>query len=382
MKHFRFRTLLLFVLLPPILYAVSLQAAETWMQGRFRAEIEDRYLGETGPILNGAVPLKQAVARNVDRYLKSLPLLFRGQRIDVTITSRDGTLIYPPMAESPEEPTKRGADPLLVAAENYRLLSRGLVLNLRVKAAFSSPLGLLHLFAFVLISGGGLFIQYRRGLARANEEEAGRKKEIERLCDIRDRYAERMSGLESERKTLGAGIGELKDALCAARASATRNEDAMIEEIGSLEKELEKNLERQLDQEEVIKALQEQIKKAERSGQKAEKQKRRRREMAEKRFQALYKNLSVHERAVDGFLDLAEEMKLRAEEVIHQLDSDKSAITIKRKVFSKRGAVTAFEVVFGRKGRLYFRNSSRRLEVLAIGTKNTQNRDLEFLASV
>ena len=63
--------------------------------------------------------------------------------------------------------------------------------------------------------------------------------------------------------------------------------------------------------------------------------------MAEKRFRALYKNLAVSD-----------------------------------------WAVAAFDVVFGHRGRLYFRNSSRRLEVLAIGTKNTQNRDLEFLARV
>jgi hypothetical protein len=37
------------------------------------------------------------------------------------------------------------------------------------------------------------------------------------------------------------------------------------------------------------------------------------------------------------------------------------------------------EVLFGYKGRLYFRNTrDKQVEVLAIGTKNTQSRELEF----
>ena len=76
-----------------------------------------------------------------------------------------------------------------------------------------------------------------------------------------------------------------------------------------------------------------------------------------------------------------EEMKIKAEEVIYQLDQDPSLVTIKRKVFiGKRDRKTIMEVIFGYKGRLYFRNSKDSgIEVLAIGTKNTQAREMEFL---
>ena len=48
-----------------------------------------------------------------------------------------------------------------------------------------------------------------------------------------------------------------------------------------------------------------------------------------------------------------------------------------------RGGETVLEVVFAYKGRLYFRKrEDRRVEVVAIGTKNTQERELEFLASL
>jgi hypothetical protein len=52
-------------------------------------------------------------------------------------------------------------------------------------------------------------------------------------------------------------------------------------------------------------------------------------------------------------------------------------------VFGKKNRETVLEVVFAYKGRLYFRKrEDRRVEVVAIGTKNTQERELEFLANL
>jgi hypothetical protein len=102
-----------------------------------------------------------------------------------------------------------------------------------------------------------------------------------------------------------------------------------------------------------------------------------------KRFNTLYKHLIVHDRAIEGFMDLTEEMKIKAEEVIHQLNADSKMVPIKRKVFGKKNRETVFEVVFAYKGRLYFRNvQDRRCEILVIGTKLTQGGDLAFLNKI
>ena len=114
-----------------------------------------------------------------------------------------------------------------------------------------------------------------------------------------------------------------------------------------------------------------------------DKQKTKAADAARKRFATLYKKLTVHERAVSGYLDLNEDMKIKAEEVIHQLNEDPAKVTIKRKVFGRKGHETVFEVIFAYKGRLYFRNSKeKQVEILAIGTKNTQSRELEFLSNL
>ena len=100
-----------------------------------------------------------------------------------------------------------------------------------------------------------------------------------------------------------------------------------------------------------------------------------------KRFNTLYKNIIIHDRAVSGFVDLNDDFKIKAEEIIHQLNNDPGLVTVKRKVFGGKGHETVLEAVFAYKGRLYFRNNrDKRVEVLAIGTKNTQARELEFLA--
>ena len=100
----------------------------------------------------------------------------------------------------------------------------------------------------------------------------------------------------------------------------------------------------------------------------------------EKRFKTLYKNLAFHERAIDGFRDFEEDMKLKCEEVIHLLNSEPDKVIIKRKVFGKKNRETVFEVIFSYNGRLYFRKlKDGSIEVLAVGTKNTQDRELEFL---
>jgi hypothetical protein len=63
-----------------------------------------------------------------------------------------------------------------------------------------------------------------------------------------------------------------------------------------------------------------------------------------------------------------------------QLNEDPAAVNIKRKVFGKKNRITVLEVVFGYKGRLYFRiKADHQAELLTIGTKNSQQQDLAYL---
>ena len=90
---------------------------------------------------------------------------------------------------------------------------------------------------------------------------------------------------------------------------------------------------------------------------------------------------SIHyTKLYDGFINLTEDQQIKAEETIHQLDRDPASIIVKRKVFSgKKHNTACFEVLFAYTGRLYFMNHPNRTQVVMIGTKHTQTKDMEYL---
>jgi hypothetical protein len=149
-----------------------------------------------------------------------------------------------------------------------------------------------------------------------------------------------------------------------------------------LETKLNENLGRQTSQEEEIRGLKEKIELLEKEQRREDRGRSKTAAAFQRRFATLYKNIAVSERAVDGLLEMNGEMRLKAEEVIHQLNAAPDLVVIKRKVFGKKNRETVLEVVFAYKGRLYFRRREGRVEVVAVGTKNTQERELEFLASL
>ena len=157
----------------------------------------------------------------------------------------------------------------------------------------------------------------------------------------------------------------------------------MIKEIVALEEKIHNKISMLTERQEEIDTLKEKIKLFEKEARKESKQKTKVYNSVRKRFKTLYKNISIEKRAIIGFLDLTEDMKIKSEEIIHKLNENPKLVPIKRKVFSKKGRATVQEVLFAYNGRLYFRASKNsRIEILTIGTKNTQIKDLEYLDGI
>jgi hypothetical protein len=231
------------------------------------------------------------------------------------------------------------------------------------------------------LSLGILYAHFRLADKKTKIEDLQKRQEIERLKKRESENANRMDALQAEHGNLNTQIGKLRSVLEDQKRKADRNEDDLIEEIEALEGKLSENLSLQSTQMAEIGRLSDTIQGDEKGRQKDHRKRIKASDSVKKRFNALYKNISVHDRAIGGFVELNEEMKIKAEEVIHRLNEDPAMVTIKRKVFGRKGQQTVLEVIFAYKGRLYFRKTKeRRVEVLAIGTKNTQARELEFLA--
>lgn len=382
MRFLSFKILVLCILLPPVLYIVSVHLLEGWLRDRYAGQIEDIYTGDTRPLLDGSVRLEDAVSRNIDRFLKSRVLIPLGVRVNVAVITGQGRILYPAVFR-PAQASLLPPDPAQVAAENYTLMNQGLRVNVDVKIRYDSLIsGLLlgfFVFCFLLL----LYVQYKRAAGRIRRAELEKGREMARLREQEKENAQRLQALVGQRQKLNDEFEHLKGMLATEKSRAERNENEMIDEIVALEEQLKRNLEQQDAQQEEIEQLREKIQQFEKGRRKGDRQKIKAAAAVKKRFNALYKNLSVNDRAISGFVDLSDDLKLKAEELIHQLNEDPALVTVKRKVFGKKGHATVLEVIFGYKGRLYFRNlKDKRVEILAVGTKNTQARELEFLAGL
>ena len=96
-----------------------------------------------------------------------------------------------------------------------------------------------------------------------------------------------------------------------------------------------------------------------------------------KRLETLYKQTSFTDWAISG---LAEQRQIKAEEIVNQLIARVDVVPIKWKLFRGKGKETVLEIVFARKERLYCRRTQdRNVDILVIGTKNTQSKDIVYL---
>jgi hypothetical protein len=381
MKFFSFKILLLCILLPPLLYIYTVQLLEKELNRRYFNDIEQIYIGDTEPLFEGSIRLKDAVTRHIEAYLKSRRLIAMGAKVDVTVTSRDGRILFPPMFE--EENTSLVSEPMDIAAENYRLLRQGLLVKVRVTLEYNTLLTNIVLALYVVLFGLILYGYYRRGVRRAGVQELESRQEMERLKNAKQSTTRSLASLRAERERLTSEFNRLQQRIEQEKNKASLNEDQMLDEIESLEKRIQENLSMQTSQQQEIDALRDQIRQYEKARRSEEKQKVRAVEAAGKRFRTLYKKLTVHPRAVEGYIELTDDMRIKAEEIVHQLNENPDQVPIKRKVFGRKGMETVLEVIFAYNGRLYFRRrGDQRIEVLVIGTKNTQNRDLGFIKKI
>lgn len=376
MRYFPFKIFVLCILLPPVLYLLSVQWIEQYMEARYTTEVKKICTGDIKPLLDGKTRLKEALSKNIDGYLASRNALAKDLRITLTVTSKSGTILYPQTFEDDQGLLKTSSDPLGLAEENYRFLNEGLNIKLSVSLDPNSFLSYLILSVFIAISILFLYYFYRKLMNKAIKDNEESQKQWERILkrDQESRWA--LEILEQNRKELGDRLEDMKIKL----SEANRSEDGMIEEIESLEEKITKNERLQVQQQEEIETLKAQIEQAKTGKPKKSKQKTKQYDFIFKRFKTIYKNLSFHERAIDGYNDLEDTLKLKCEEVIHLLNDEPDQVVIKRKVFGKKNRETVFEVLFAYKGRLYFRRlKDNTIEILAVGTKNTQDRELDFL---
>lgn len=373
----------------------SLNLIERYLGPVYQEKIENHYIGNTTPLLNGTIRFNDAVSQNIQRFLsRDRGIKFFNLDLNILITSEDGEIVYPAYGASKSSVKESVAlwDNAVIARENFNLLHQHRKVFVVPHIRYISPgSGLILLFyliiAFIIAAvirrGREKNIQrYRyqgKMIKKFKAEEQKLRAEAQKLKKDNETNRQILENLDQQRRDLVESLKEARAEQSEELRKASINEADMIDEIDRLEQKLNKDIALQQVKEQEIERLKKQVARYER--RKGKGGKRGTFDFVARRFATLYKNVDMNRRALTGFFELNDNQQIKAEEIIHQIDQDVGKVIIKRKVFSgKKDKTPSFEVLFAYNGRLYFRNlEANRVEILVIGTKNTQDRDMEFL---
>ena len=184
--------------------------------------------------------------------------------------------------------------------------------------------------------------------------------------------------LESERKSLQTKLAQLATREEELRGKADQAVE-LSQEVRALEDLLEEAAGDLSSKDEEIRSLEQNLRKATKAA--GPKGRSRGSEALARRLKTLYPSLEIDPHAVDDMVALRDDTKqLKAEEQLKRLCEEADNVSVRRKVGGLPEHLTIFELGFAGKGRIYYcRGKQTRFRILAIGAKNTQDSDMEYL---
>lgn len=378
MKYFPLKTTVICIIATPVMYVLALMALENYFDRTYKEGIENILIGDTKSLLDGAVSLEERIATNIDVFLRNNQKISALKlKIKIQVVTENGRILYPLFQDidTLEQNLYGHFDRAEAAQNNFELLNQGLKVVAESDLSHGSRVANLVLVFFFGVATLVFFAGYLKA----------REKTEKMISDYEKKgqdYKETLSHLNQERLGLFENMKALNAKYEKSKEKAKINEDELFDEIISLEEQLKSFIELKRNKDNEISELKSQVEKYER--RKTGKAKRNDFDFYQKRFKTIYKNVEMHRKAVSGYLSLNEDQQIKAEELIRQLDLEPDKVVVKRKVFvGKKHKSPSFEILFAYNGRLYFRKSpNNNVEVLIIGTKNTQQKDMEFLHSL
>lgn len=394
MKHLSFRLLFCAIVCPPLLYVLSLQGLETIIQKKCRNDLEGILVSDTRSLLQGRIAIQDEIHRNIKRYLASRRFFRWGVSPQIVVRTQKGKWLYPTSAGqtfdlsetetfSTENRTYGPKTMLQVAEQNLNVMKEGIALTVTVHIPRNAWLANIILSIYVFLFTIILYGAYRKSRNSSRLSAQLNQEALTRAHDtLRDLQAQLSQVAEREQIYVDK-IHFLKTDLELASDKVRATEDEALVEMEALENKLCESMAIKERLESEVIRLKEELSQIEGPKDVPVRKKRKEITRAEKRFRTLYKNLDIQPRAIEGFLGLQGDLQLRAEELIHNMNQGIDRLPVKRKVFSKKGTETAFECEFAYRGRIYWKpNPEGRTKILAIGTKNSQAKDLTYLQSL
>jgi hypothetical protein len=221
----------------------------------------------------------------------------------------------------------------------------------------------------------------RRTQQIENEIQSIRQR-VQSLEPEESEYREEISRLHVQRKELEGQLSEL-----AARELELRGKAdlaARLEQEGHALEELLEEASGDLDAKNAeIRELELSLKRAIKAGG-AQVGREKESEVLAKRMRVLYPKLEIDDRAIEDIIGLRDEAtKLRVEECLKRLSDEAENVSLRRKVGGLPNHLSVYEIGFAGKRRIYYTKSKdRRIRILVIGAKNTQDTDLAYMSKI
>jgi len=406
MTYFSFRVLFICIFFPPVLYVFSVQGLEQYLQNKRTKQVQSIVIKDFEAVYSGRYSITEEISTNLERYAREDKLRSLGVITKLVVSTKNGKLLYPQYYEEKDIDfdKKREFDTgsselfnyIRIAQENFRILNEGLIVSVDVEVRHNSWLTnsilILYLFSSILILYGYYKKRAREWMVKTEDEQnrieaisvnlTESEKSLQELSQKEQDYVNKIQSLTTDREELKSEIALLMDEVELQKKKSLEI-DEILDEMERLEEQASKNIALREDKERKIIQLKEEIDQLEMIGKQGAKKRKKDVDSMKKRFSVIYKNLNFHDRAIEGYSLLPQDFQLKAEEMIHRLNEDDSLVTVKRKVFSKKGKLNIFEAIFSYSGRIYFRKKdNNKMEIVAIGTKNTQEQDIAFMEGI
>ena len=210
MRFLSFKIFLLCIIFPPVCYIVTAYTAEHYSQKFYSAGIEDIYTGDLQPLLTGNVRLKNVIGQNIHDYLKSRSIINLGLKVDVTVATKKGNILYPDIIGD-ENLSYLPPDPLLVAADNYALLNEGLVVKVETRFEHNRLISNSALAFYIFLAVLIFYLHYKVAVRKAAREERETRLEMDRLQAQDSENVAKLDQLVGARQGLQKELVRLKE---------------------------------------------------------------------------------------------------------------------------------------------------------------------------
>ena len=386
-----FRTIYIAVFVFILLYITTIRLCEYWLDDHFQS-VANRAIN----ITNLERPVALQIQQNMEaRIVQSPWIRWGGVKVDSLVLGSDGiTWIY---VQGQIEPQSEGLRPTDVLKQAVELLPASAAVTVTVPHNSLLANGILIAYASALL--WGLYINNRSNQRRYTRELDSalevRDDAAQRALEIENELTatrERLSNVEPSEKSMAQEITVLhheRQDLQRKLAGLTAREEelrgkaqeaiGLTQEVQALEELLEEAAGDIETKDNEINDLEKNLKSANRATGSSGKSKAS--ESLARRLRTLYKNLEVDDHALETMVALRDEtMKLKAEEGLKRLGEEADNVAVRRKVGGLPNHLNIFEMGFAGKGRIYYaRGKQRQFRILAIGAKNSQDSDMEYL---